>query len=125
MPRASKEITETEFAILEVLWNRGAAAVRQIVEELYEEHTQSLHASVRSLLDRLAAKGYVTSERLGSIHLFSAVISREKYVDQQLRQLADTHFDGSMVPMLLSMVEHVRLSRKDRDEIRRIIERIK
>ena len=47
------EATETELAILEVLWERGPSPVREIVDAVYGEHRRSLHATVKSLLDRL------------------------------------------------------------------------
>ena len=40
---------------------------------------------------------------------------------QQLQQIADSHFDGSLAPMLLALVDRVQLSRTKREEIRKII----
>ena len=44
---------------------------------------------------------------------------------QQLKQLAESHFDGAVAPMLLTLVDRINLSRKDREAIRQIIEGIK
>ncbi len=66
MPRQTKDVTETEFAILNVLWNQGPSTVRGIVEAVYQRHTHSLHASVKSLLERLAEKGFIVCERQGA-----------------------------------------------------------
>ena len=85
MPRDTKNVTETEFAILNALWDRGPMAVREIVEAVYRQHTHSLHASVKSLLERLADKGYVVCQRRGGAHLFSATVEREAFVAQQLQ----------------------------------------
>ncbi len=59
MPRETRSVTETEFAILNVLWDRGPTTVREIVETIYRKHAHSLHASVKSLLERLADKDFV------------------------------------------------------------------
>ena len=123
MPRQMKTVTETEFAILNVLWDRGPATVREIVEAIYREHTHSLHASVKSLLERLADKDYVDCERGGLPHLFSATVDRERFVGQQLQLLADSNFGGSLTPLLLTLVDRVRLGRRDREAIRKIIEK--
>src|SRR5262245_58201954 len=100
MPRNVADVTETERAILDVLWVRGQCAIRDIVAALYDEHTPTLHMTVKSLLERLEDKGYVESDRSGFAHRFSAKVSREAYVGQQLEQLADSHFDGALAPML-------------------------
>lgn len=124
MPKKPADVTETELSILDVLWERGAAEIREIVEALYGSHTPALHATVNSLLDRLAQKGYVVCDRSRHRHRFSSTVTREKFVGAQLQKLADTHFDGSVAPMLMTLVERAKLSRADRDAIRRIIDGI-
>ncbi|MHC4176677.1 MAG: BlaI/MecI/CopY family transcriptional regulator, partial [Planctomycetota bacterium] len=62
---------------MDVLWKRGPISVREIVESLYSEHTPSLHATVKSLLDRLAEKGCVTCDASQFAHRFSASIDRK------------------------------------------------
>jgi len=124
MPRRLAKVTETELAILDVLWDRGPTAVRDLVEALYAEHTQTLHATVKSLLDRLAGKGYVTCDSSRFAHRYSTRIDRETFVGQQLQEIADSHFAGSLNPMLLSLIDRVRLSAHERKTIRGIIEKL-
>lgn len=124
MPRKASEVTETELRILDVLWECGPSFIRDIVETVYGKHTQSLHATVKSLLERLERKGYVEHDDRHHMHLFTAKIDRETLVGQQMQQLADSHYDGSMTPMLLSLVDRAKLSRKQRLAIKRIIDGI-
>ena len=124
MPKKPADVTETELSILDVLWSRGPTEIRDIVETLYGAHTPALHATVKSLLDRLAQKGYVACDRSRHRHRFSTTVPREKFVGTQLQKLADTHFDGSITPMLMTLIERAKLSRADRDAIRQIIEGI-
>jgi len=124
MPQKTKPVTETEFSILNALWQQGPLTVREIVEAVYHQHTHSLHASVKSLLERLADKGFVDCQRHGVAHQFSATVAREDFVAQQLQLLADTNFGGSLAPLMSSLVDNVKLSSKDRAAIRKIIEKI-
>jgi len=124
MPKRMATVTDTELSILAVLWERPAVTVREIVESLYRRHSPSLHATVKSLLDRLAEKGYVASDRADFAHRYSARVDRQTFVGQQLRQLAETHFGGSIAPMMLALVDQARLGKSERDEIRRIIQEI-
>jgi BlaI family transcriptional regulator, penicillinase repressor len=124
MPRPTRVVTETEFAILGVLWDRGPTTVRGIVEAVYGKHTHTLHASVKSLLERLADKEFVACQRHGGAHFFSATLAREAFVAQQLQLLADNNFGGSLTPLLSTLVDNVKFSRGDREAIRKIIERI-
>jgi BlaI family transcriptional regulator, penicillinase repressor len=124
MSRHTREVTETEFAILKVLWDRGPTTVRGIVEAIYRKHSHSLHTSVKSLLERLAEKRFVVCLPRDGIHFFSAAVDREAFVAQQLQLLADSNFGGSLTPLLSTLVDNVKLSPKDREAIRKIIEKI-
>jgi BlaI family transcriptional regulator, penicillinase repressor len=124
MPRHTRDVTETEFTILDVLWNSGPTTVRAIVEAMYGKHTHSLHATVKSLLERLAEKDLVVCQRSGGVHFFSAAVAREAFVAQQLQLLADSNFGGSLTPLLNTLVDNVKLSQKDRDAIRKIIDKL-
>ena len=122
MPKTPAEVTDTELAILVVLWERGPCQIRDIVEALYARHTPALHATVKSLLERLTDKGFVACDRRRFAHTFSPLTTREAYVGRQLQKLADSHFDGSLAPMLLTLIDRVKLSRREREAIRKIIE---
>jgi predicted transcriptional regulator len=125
MSRARTDATATELAILEVLWNRGPTTIRDIVAAVYQQHTPALHATVKSLLERLEEKGYVECNKSSFAHRFCAQVSREAYVGRRLEDLAASHFQGDLAPMLLALLERINLSKKDRDAIRKIIDGMK
>jgi BlaI family transcriptional regulator, penicillinase repressor len=125
MVRKSAPVTETELAILEVLWDKQPCTVRDIVEALYPERSRALHATVKSLLERLEAKGFIACDKAGFAHRFSARVSRDDYVRQQLEKLAESHFGGALAPLLLTLVPKMKLNRKDRDAIVKLIEGMK
>ena len=56
-------VTDTELAVLQVLWNEKTATVRYIAETLYGDTDKPQHATVQKLLDRLKAKGFVARDR--------------------------------------------------------------
>jgi predicted transcriptional regulator len=118
-------VTETELAILEVLWKSGFATVREMVEAIYGRHNSSLHATINSLIDRLREKGYVVVDDAGFAHRYKAAVTREALIEDNLQQLADRHFDGAVTPLLMALIDKVKLSRKDRDAIRKIVSGIK
>ena len=124
MTRKPAEVTETEFAILDVLWTKGVLTVREIVAELYGKHSPSLHATVKSLLDRLSEKGFISCDARQFAHKFLTLISRDEFVGGQLKELAASHFGGSLAPMMLALLDQTELSRKDYEAIRRIIQKI-
>ena len=124
MARKSAVVTETELAILEVLWDYEPCTIREIVDRIYQKHSPALHATVKSLLDRLSSKGFIHADAAGFMLRFSTRVSRQSYVAQELGRLADSHFGGALAPLLLSLVDQAKLSRKERDAVLKIIETI-
>ena len=124
--KANDDITDAELAVMEVLWNREeGATVRELVLAIYGRHEHSLHGGVKSFLDRLIEKGYVKADKSGFAHRFFAAVTRQQYVGRQLKRMAQSHFGGSFTPMLLSLVEQARLSKKDRAAIEKMIENMR
>ncbi len=119
-------VTDTELRVLELLWqSEHGASVREIVIGLYGRHEHSLHGGVKSFLDRLITKELVTVDKSGFAHRFCATVTREEFVGHELKRIADSHFGGSLRPMLLSLVGQANLSRKDRLAIEQLIKNIK
>jgi BlaI family transcriptional regulator, penicillinase repressor len=126
MAKPHEELTDAELSVMEVLWSRdNGAAIREIVLAVYGRHEHSLHGGVKSFLDRLIEKGYVRVDKAGFAHRFFPTITREQYVGRQLKQIADSHFGGSVTPMLLTLVEQAKLAKKDRAAIEKLIQNIR
>lgn len=116
------EITERELAVLDVLWNRKRATIREITDALYTRRTTGEYATVQKLLERLEAKGCVRRDRSSFAHVFSAKISREKLIGQGLETLAEKLCAGSLTPLLMHLVEKGRLSEDQRRQLRELID---
>jgi predicted transcriptional regulator len=52
-------------------------------------------------------------------------VSREEFVGLQLKEMAASHFSGSFVPMLMSLVSQAKLSKADRAAIEKLIANIR
>ena len=104
-------VTDAELGVLEVLWERNdGATVREIVLTMYGRHEHSLHGGVKSFLDRLMEKGFITVDKSGFAHRFHASVSHSEFVGRELKQMAESHFGGSVGPLLLSLVKQARLT---------------
>lgn len=121
MPRTPVDVTDTELAILEILWENETATIRQIVDELYREGTTGEYGAVQSLLERLEAKGYVRRDRSSFAHVFSAVIEREDLIGQRLQAVAEKLCGGSWTPLLMHLAQGTRLGAEDRKLLRKLL----
>jgi predicted transcriptional regulator len=122
MARPARDITESELAVLRLLWERGASTIRQVTEVLYPGGGAAQYATVQKLLDRMEAKGYVRRDRTLYVHLFTAVLDRDELIGRRLRSLAEMLCDGSLTPLLTHLARAKDLTEEDRLALRAIIE---
>src|SRR3954451_5650879 len=123
MGRTPQDVTDTELAILQQLWDHGQRTIRQLTDALYPTGGQAQYATVQKLLDRLAEKGHVRRDRSGSAHVFSAAVGREELIGRRLRDVAEKLCGGSLTPLLTQLVQTRRLSDRERQELRDLIDR--
>jgi predicted transcriptional regulator len=118
MELSPQDVTDAELAVLQQLWDRGAATIRQLTEAIYPEGTPSLYGTVQKLLERLEAKGCVTRDRDTWPHVFRAIISRDELIGLRLRVMAEKLCGGSLTPLLTHLVEGERLTPQQRQALR-------
>jgi len=117
-----QDVTETELAILQVLWDQTQATRPQITAAVYPDGGPPQYATVQKLLERLEAKGFVRHERRQGKLLFTATLGREELLDRRLQSLAEKVCGGSLTPLLLSLVRSPNLTPAQLDELRAVIE---
>jgi predicted transcriptional regulator len=124
MGRPAQDITESELAVLRILWDRQTATIRQLSDILYPGGEAAQYATVQKLLDRMETKGYVKRDRTLFVHVFSAALDRDQLIGRRLRSLAETLCDGSLTPLLTHLARADDLTEKDRLALRAIMDEI-
>lgn len=113
-----QDVADAELAVLEVLWDRGPATIRQLTEVLYAPGSVAHYATVQKLLERLEAKGCVSRDRSGWAHVFEAKIQRDDLILRRLQATADRLCGGSLTPLLTNLVRAQKLSPEEKRELR-------
>ncbi len=123
MPRYRQETpTEVEMEILQVLWDRKLATVREVVDVLNETRPRA-YTSILSMLNVMLEKGLVLREEQGRAHVYRAKKSREKTLGRVVKELLGRAFQGSANSLITQVLEQSKPSAKELDEIRKSIER--
>lgn len=121
MGRPAVDITESELAVLRILWDRGMATIRQLTDAIHPGGGAAQYATIQKLLDRMEAKGYVRRDRSLFVHRFVPVLDRDQLIGRRLRSLAETLCDGSLTPLLTHLARAGDLTAEDRQALRAII----
>lgn len=95
--------TDAELAILEVLWDRGEATVREVFEALYERIGGG-YTNALKLLQVMHAKGLVERDDSNRAHVFRAAVSRETASSRLLGPIVQRLFGGRRLDLVLSVL---------------------
>ena len=117
-------ISETEQAVLKVLWDAGRGTVREVLEALNAQGHSWAYTTVQTLLTRLTAKGYVAVDRTGPAHVYRAAVSRGELLQQRLSDLADTICEGTASPLMLALVEGSEFTPAEIARFRELLDRL-
>ena len=124
MPRTPQDVTDTELAIMHILWEQGPANRRQVTDLLYPEGGPAQYATVQNLLERLEAKGYVTRERRDGLLRFMAAVDREQLISRRLLDVADKLCGGSLTPLFMNLVRAKPLTMGELRELQQLIQEL-
>jgi predicted transcriptional regulator len=111
--RRTEDVTDTELAILEVLWEKGEANRRQITDVLYAGGGEAHYATVQNLLGRLERKGFARHVRAGNVLVFAPTVDRDELIRRRLRGVADKLCGGAVAPLVMNLVQVQSLSEED------------
>ena len=124
MSRAPQDVTDEELCVLQSLWANGPMTVRQIANELYPGGGSSEYATVQKLLERLRRKEYVSRNRDVWPHLFAAEVDRDELISRRLQTAADQLCNGSLQPLIMTLVKSQKLSAEERTTLRGLLDDI-
>jgi BlaI family transcriptional regulator, penicillinase repressor len=116
--------TESELEILNVIWNKGQATVRD-VHEVLEARKQSGYTTTLKLMQIMIEKGLLEREVSGKSHVYKAIIKREDAQDQLLQRLIDNAFSGSASQLVMQALGHRKSTPAELEEIRNYLKTLK
>jgi BlaI family transcriptional regulator, penicillinase repressor len=123
-PSTPPRPTETELAILNVLWARGEATVRDVFDALYRD--DGGYTTALKLLQVMHAKGLVERDERQRAHVYRPAISKHSTQRRMLGELARRLFGGSQAELVLSALggEDAHPSAEELAQIRQLLDRL-
>lgn len=112
--------TQSELAILQVLWARGPTSVRDVQQGL---ESPVGYTGALKLLQLMTAKGLVRRDESGRAHLYEAAEPRAETEARLVRRLADRAFGGSTVSLVMRALSDERASPEELRRIRELLDR--
>ena len=116
--------TESELEILQVLWDRGLASVREVHEELSKQKMPVTPLPLK-LMQIMHEKGLVKRDDSVKTHIYQPAVSREKTQKHLLGKMINTLFGGSTTQLVMQALGNHKASAEELDEIQKLLNNLK
>jgi predicted transcriptional regulator len=115
-----KHLTNREEEIMELFWEKGSLFVKEIIDQLAEPkpHYNTISTIVRGLED----KSFVGHEQFGNTYRYFAIISREEFSRNTIKNMVSKYFNKSYTSVVSMFVEEQKISTEEIQELIRQVE---
>lgn len=118
-----RELTRAEEELMQVLWDKEKAFVKDVIELLPEP--KPAYNTVSTIIRILETKGFVDHTAYGKTHEYFPIVSKEDYRTFITSKLMGGYFKNSVEEMMSFFVSHKQIDLKEADEILKMIEAMK
>jgi predicted transcriptional regulator len=115
-----KHLTNREEEIMNLFWEKGSLFVKEIIDMLADPkpHYNTISTIVRTLED----KGFVGHEQFGNTYRYFAIISRQEFSKNSIKNLVSKYFDTSYTSVVSMFVEEQKITTEEIQELIRQVE---
>ncbi len=106
------KLTRLELQIMDALWSRGSASIREL-QESFPEKDRPAYTTIQTMVYRMEAKKAVRRVRkVGNFHIFEAAVSRSAAQRKLIDDLLSL-FGGRTQPVMAHLIESGKLTLED------------
>jgi|SRR5579872_3084491 len=116
--------TDSELEILQVLWEKDQASVREVHMELLRSKDVGYTTTLK-LMQIMYEKGLVKRDDSFKTHIYQASVSKEKTQRHLLGRMINNLFGGSSAELVLQALGNHKASAAELDEIQRLLDNLK
>ncbi len=112
--------TEAELEILQILWQKGTATVREVYDELSEKK-ETVYTTTLKIMQIMAEKGLVLRNEETRTHVYTAAVKEEDMQQQLLDKFIDTAFRGSAMKLVMQALGNSKTSPEELEAIKKLL----
>lgn len=114
------QISETEYEVMKVIWNKYPISTNEIVEEITKSKEWNVR-TVHTLIARLDKKGAISHKKDGRIYIYSPVVNKKDYLKYESKSFLNKFYNGAVNKMVMNFIENDMLSSAEIDELKKIL----
>ncbi len=112
MSKPSVELTKAEWTIIKAVWDEEPCTAPAVRARL-ARRTGWAYSTVRTLMDRMTAKGVLRARKEGKMTIYQSAITRVQAQRGELLYALKHAFNGALTPMVQCLLESGDLSAEE------------
>lgn len=117
--------TDSELEILQVLWAKGQASVREVFEQINEAREKEVkYTTILKLMQLMAEKDLVQRDTSQRTHIYTANVEEQTTQGHLLQRFIKQTFRGSTSNLVMQALGNHDASQSELDEIKALIDKI-
>jgi BlaI family penicillinase repressor len=124
MKKENLELFESEWAILQKVWELEPCAAPTVQEALKEEKGW-VYTTVKTMMDRMVKKRLLKTEKIRNIYLYSSAVTQSQARKSEITRTLKRAFDGTFTPMMQFLIENDHLSEEEYSHLEKLIKKRK
>lgn len=116
--------TESELEILQILWSKGLATVREVHEDLASTKDVGYTTTLK-LMQIMHEKGLVKRDDSMRTHVYQAAVNKEKTQKHLLGKMIDSLFGGSPTQLVIQALGEHKTSPEELEKIQVLLNQLK
>jgi BlaI family penicillinase repressor len=104
MSKSSVELTEAEWSIIKAVWENEPCTA-PVIQEKLASRTGWTYSTVRTLMDRMTAKGALCAWKEGKLTIYKSAVTRMQAQRGELSYALKHAFNGALTPMVQCLLE--------------------
>lgn len=125
MPKASKsnrlQLSRAQREVMEVIWDLGEASASTVCERINETRPVARN-TIRTLMERMEAKGWLTHRSEGRSYVYAATVPREESLGQRVMDMVEKACGGNPEKLMMALLDYRGLSDDEANRIRRMLD---
>lgn len=117
-----KKLPDSELEIMLIIWEYDRPVTRFEIESKLDEERNLSPTTILSFLSRLQEKGFLDVAKEGKNNIYSAIISKEIYMQTDSKNMLKKLYKNSVKNFLAALYDGNSLSEKDLQELEEYIE---
>jgi BlaI family penicillinase repressor len=124
MKKENFELFETEWVILQKVWELEPCAAPTVQEALQNEKGWA-YTTVKTMMDRMVKKGLLKTKKIRNLYLYNSAVTRTQARKSEIARMLKRAFGSTFTPMMQFLIENDQFSEEECCQLEQLIKQRK